>query len=235
MLASRRDSSIGDLVQRQILARAGRALDREVVAVVVVELLERLDDQVVDREPDRAAPVRVAAEQAAVRLGRLVLDACSACRRPPACTGGPRGSARARARRTARGTRSRPASACSTRFMRWPRRIASSRRSPMPGSCQRETSPASSGRCSRNHSSRASERRAAARAAPARSWSPRRAGSGRPSSGPCSGDARAVAGVEHVVEELVLLVPERDAVVADVVHRLAMYRKCSKNLVAMSS
>src|SRR5438067_301037 len=48
------------LVDRQVATRAGGALDSEVVAVVVVELLERLDDQIVHRHPDRTAPVRVA-------------------------------------------------------------------------------------------------------------------------------------------------------------------------------
>src|SRR5687767_15446879 len=37
-------------------------------AVEVVELLQRLDQQEVDREPDRAAPVRVAAEETRRRL-----------------------------------------------------------------------------------------------------------------------------------------------------------------------
>ena len=59
----------------------------EVVAVVVVELLERLDQQVVDREPDRAAPVRVAAEQSRPRLGRLVVDGARGRRRGRARTG----------------------------------------------------------------------------------------------------------------------------------------------------
>ena len=53
-----------------MLPRAGRALDLERVAVEVVVALQRLDQQVVDREPDRPAPVGVAAEQAGVRLGR---------------------------------------------------------------------------------------------------------------------------------------------------------------------
>ena len=40
-----------------------------------MELLQRFDQQVVHREPDRTAPVRVAAEQTAGRLGRLVVHA----------------------------------------------------------------------------------------------------------------------------------------------------------------
>src|SRR3954452_15674398 len=57
-----------DLIQGQELAGARRTLNLEIVAVVMVELLERLDNQVVDGKPDRAPPVRVAAKQAAVRL-----------------------------------------------------------------------------------------------------------------------------------------------------------------------
>ena len=45
------------------------------VAVEVVKLLERLDQEIVHGEPDRPAPVRVAAEETARRLGGLVVDA----------------------------------------------------------------------------------------------------------------------------------------------------------------
>jgi hypothetical protein len=41
----------------------------------VVESLERLDDQEVDREPDRPAPVRIAAEQPRRGFGRIVVHA----------------------------------------------------------------------------------------------------------------------------------------------------------------
>src|SRR5882762_4841325 len=57
------------------MTRAGGELHLEAVAQVVVELLERLDHEVVHRKPDRAAPVRVAAEEAAFRFGGLVVDA----------------------------------------------------------------------------------------------------------------------------------------------------------------
>src|SRR6266436_6111283 len=53
----------GDFPKVHHLARAGRAFYFEVVAVVVMELLERFDNQVVKRKPDWAAPVRVAAEE----------------------------------------------------------------------------------------------------------------------------------------------------------------------------
>ena len=43
--------------------RARRVLDEKAVAVVPVEFLQRLDDQLVEGEPHGTAPVRVAAEQ----------------------------------------------------------------------------------------------------------------------------------------------------------------------------
>src|SRR5215468_4324194 len=46
---------LGDLAQVHAAAAAGRALDSERVAVEVVVALERLDDEVVRREPDRTA------------------------------------------------------------------------------------------------------------------------------------------------------------------------------------
>src|SRR5262249_30528245 len=55
---------VSDRAQRQQLARTSRALHQEVVAVVAVVFLQRLDQQVIDREPDRAAPVGVAAKYA---------------------------------------------------------------------------------------------------------------------------------------------------------------------------
>src|SRR5437016_4958774 len=47
----------GDFPKVHHLARAGWAFYFEVVAVVVMELLERFDDQVVKRKPDWSAPV----------------------------------------------------------------------------------------------------------------------------------------------------------------------------------
>ena len=81
-----------------IPAGAGGAFDLEIVAVVVMELLQRLDDQVVDREPDRPAPVRVAAEHARIRFARLVATVKLHGRRSSntirACRGDTRDSAR---------------------------------------------------------------------------------------------------------------------------------------------
>ena len=55
-------------VDRHEMTRTGRTLNAEVVAEVVMKLLQRLDDEKVHREPDRAAPVGVAAEQRRVGL-----------------------------------------------------------------------------------------------------------------------------------------------------------------------
>ncbi|HYX59139.1 MAG TPA: hypothetical protein VE888_09030, partial [Streptosporangiaceae bacterium] len=65
---------LGHLEQRHHRPGAGRAFDPQVVAVVPVVLQQGPDQQQVDREPDRPAPVGVAAEHAGGRLGRLVLD-----------------------------------------------------------------------------------------------------------------------------------------------------------------
>ena len=65
----------GDFEQVHHLSGPGRALDRERVAVVRVEVQQGPDQHHVDRHPDRAAPVRVAAEHSAVGFGRQVVDA----------------------------------------------------------------------------------------------------------------------------------------------------------------
>jgi hypothetical protein len=49
-------------------------LDEDVVAEEPGISVQRVDEQVVDREPDRAAPVGVAAEQAGGGLAGLVVD-----------------------------------------------------------------------------------------------------------------------------------------------------------------
>src|SRR5215471_7227095 len=64
-----------DLIEGHLLARSRRALDREVVAVVPVVLVQRANDQSVDRHPDRTSPVRVAAEHPRVRFGGQIRDA----------------------------------------------------------------------------------------------------------------------------------------------------------------
>src|SRR6185503_10518241 len=57
---------VGDLLERQHDAGSGRAFDGEAVAIVLMEAAQVFDQQIVDLHPDRAAPVRVAAEQSAV-------------------------------------------------------------------------------------------------------------------------------------------------------------------------
>ncbi len=47
----------------------------DVRAVVAAELAQGLDEEVVDREPDRAAPVRVAALDPGLGLAGLISDA----------------------------------------------------------------------------------------------------------------------------------------------------------------
>src|SRR6267142_3925499 len=64
-----------DVPEVEQAVRAGRALDLEVVAVEVVELLQRLDQQVVQREPHGAAPVRVAPEERRAGFRGLVVHA----------------------------------------------------------------------------------------------------------------------------------------------------------------
>src|SRR5436190_10568293 len=61
------------LSEPQLPPRARRVLHEEDLTVVPVELLQRLDDEVVEGEPHRTAPVRVAAEQPAPRLRRRVV------------------------------------------------------------------------------------------------------------------------------------------------------------------
>ena len=119
--------------------------------------------------------------------------------------------------------------------MRWPRASASRRRSPVPGSCQRETRLARSGRWSRNQSMRRAEAPAACPAARARSSRPPAAGSARPASAPsASGPRRRVAAARRRRTR-----PRSSHSGMPMPPRLfsaaAMNRKCSKNLVATSS
>ncbi len=61
--------------QSHHLSRSGWKLNLKVVAKVVMELLERLDQQVVHRKPDGAAPVLISTEQPGRRLAGLVIHA----------------------------------------------------------------------------------------------------------------------------------------------------------------
>ena len=73
-----RNETAGEVVgqdgQGDFAPRAGRVLDEDVVAEEPGIPVQRIDDEVVDREPDRAAPVGVATEQAGGGLARLVID-----------------------------------------------------------------------------------------------------------------------------------------------------------------
>ena len=77
-LAEDRDEPVGELVgdlgQGELVTVAGGELDGEAVAQEAVVDAERLDEQEVDGEPHRAAPVGVAAEQTGARLARLVVQ-----------------------------------------------------------------------------------------------------------------------------------------------------------------
>src|SRR4051794_9040057 len=66
---------LGNLPQIHQVAGAGRAFHLEVVPVIVVKLLQRLDQKVVDRKPNWASPVGVSAEKPRGRFGRLIIDA----------------------------------------------------------------------------------------------------------------------------------------------------------------
>src|SRR5258708_5098942 len=48
------------------MSRSGRAFHFEVLAIIVMELLQRLDDEEVQGEPDGPAPVGIAAELPAI-------------------------------------------------------------------------------------------------------------------------------------------------------------------------
>jgi hypothetical protein len=73
-----RDQSLAqvgdDRAQRQLPAGPRRVLDHVVVAEEAVVALQRADHQVVEREPQRSAPVGVAAEHPGGRFGGCVVD-----------------------------------------------------------------------------------------------------------------------------------------------------------------
>src|SRR5262245_18123319 len=69
---------LADVPEVHHFSRPGRAFDLEVVTVAIVRevrviFLQRFDDQEVDREPHRPAPIRVASEQPGLRPRRLVI------------------------------------------------------------------------------------------------------------------------------------------------------------------
>src|SRR5262245_3413506 len=52
-----------DFTERHPMARSGGALHGELITIEVVVALERFDEEIVHRKPDRAPPVRVATKQ----------------------------------------------------------------------------------------------------------------------------------------------------------------------------
>src|SRR5262249_1024519 len=64
----------GNLEQVHQAARAGRALDFEILSVIGEVVEQAADEHHVDRQPDRSAPVRVSSEEAAVRFGGQIRD-----------------------------------------------------------------------------------------------------------------------------------------------------------------
>ena len=58
----------GDLAQIRPAARSGRQFDRQLVAKEIVKVSQRLDGEEVQRGPDWAPPVGVAAKEAGARL-----------------------------------------------------------------------------------------------------------------------------------------------------------------------
>jgi hypothetical protein len=60
--------------QIRAFPRPRGALHLKCVTKEVVEFLQRFHEKKVERVPDRAAPVRISSEQAAIRFGRLIRD-----------------------------------------------------------------------------------------------------------------------------------------------------------------
>ena len=50
------------------MPRSGRAFDFEIIAVIVMKLLQRLDDEKIERKPNGAAPIGIAAELPGCRI-----------------------------------------------------------------------------------------------------------------------------------------------------------------------
>ncbi len=65
---------VGHLRERHHHAAAGGALDFKFVAVVEVIPLDRFDQQVIQRKPDRPAPIAIAAEEVRLAVAGLVFE-----------------------------------------------------------------------------------------------------------------------------------------------------------------
>src|SRR5262245_25444010 len=64
---------LGYLPESCLTLGAGRQGDQQAITIKVVQPLQRLDEQVIHREPDRPTPVGIATEQRGARLSRLVV------------------------------------------------------------------------------------------------------------------------------------------------------------------
>ena len=64
----------GCFLEIRKMPRPIRALGFEIISKEVVKLLERFNQQIIEREPNGAAPIRVSSEESAVRLRRLIID-----------------------------------------------------------------------------------------------------------------------------------------------------------------
>src|SRR5215813_8807432 len=65
---------VRDLLQRQLSSGADRTLDPKAFAEEAVILAQALDQQIVDRHPDRPAPIGVSAEESDGRFGWDIAD-----------------------------------------------------------------------------------------------------------------------------------------------------------------
>lgn len=63
-----------NLIQRHRVTTPSGALDLEVVPIVLVEALQRLNKEEVGRQPDRSTPIGVATKHARVRVARPVCN-----------------------------------------------------------------------------------------------------------------------------------------------------------------
>lgn len=72
----------------EVVATADRTLDLECLAVILVEALERLDEEEIDGEPDGSTPIRVSAELviSAIRVMYWTLDGWAIPADGPAAT-----------------------------------------------------------------------------------------------------------------------------------------------------
>src|SRR5207249_7354539 len=63
---------ISDFVEREHNSRSSRAVDPQPITIELMEAAQVFDQQIVDRHPNRTAPIRVAAKQSAVGLSRKI-------------------------------------------------------------------------------------------------------------------------------------------------------------------